>query len=369
MARILIIEDDQIMRQTLCEMLEAEGYEVLEAADGAAGIERARQTLPDLIISDLRMPIMGGDEVLATLRREAATEAVPFIFLTGERDQDLQRNVMNQGADDFLVKPVRLKKLSSAVQARLKRHSAYHHQLEQLRQHVTQVVSHEFNTPLNAILGYSSLLQEMLDDGMIPDEDLLKEAVQSIQEAGVRLHHLNSNFILYSDLVTKSPSEQQALREVEPIAGWLPALQERLCYAAQRYKRPNDLRLELSEAPLAISQSHFIKMIEELVDNAFKFSQAGQPVYLKSEVLSQDTSVYQLSISDHGRGFCHNSLHDISALRQIDRQRYMQDGVGLGWPIVKLIAQIYRATFEITSKPNEGTRIVLNLAAAATTTD
>ncbi|MDP0498625.1 MAG: hybrid sensor histidine kinase/response regulator [Verrucomicrobiota bacterium JB022] len=358
MARLLVIEDDSLMRQTLQEMLALTGHEVLVAENGELGTELARETLPDLIVSDWKMPRMNGEAVLLNLRQHEPTAAIPFIFLTGEEDPELYRKVMEHGADDYLVKPVRFEKLMQAINARLKRHSTYNLQVEQLRRHVTQVVSHEFNTPLNAILGYSSLLNDMLAEGQMPDMELLQEAVQSIQQAGHRLHHLNSNFILYSELVTKSKTEHQLLRQQETSEDWSHQLEHRLQTLAERYRRAGDLQLSLADIALGISPVHLIKMIEELVDNAFKFSQPGQPVVVECAQESEFVAGL-FSITDQGRGFAPQKLQDMPVLQQIDRQHYMQEGVGLGWPIVKLIAQIYDARFQIESEPGKGTCVTL----------
>jgi len=118
--RILVIDDDAKLRQHCAEFLRMEGYEVFEAGNGRDGIERARRDGPDLALCDITMPEMNGHRVLETLRGEARTTHVPFIFLTGWNEPADVRTGMNLGADDYLVKPMVPADLAAAVRARLR---------------------------------------------------------------------------------------------------------------------------------------------------------------------------------------------------------------------------------------------------------
>lgn len=124
MKRILVIEDDSKLREHCAELLRTEGFEVFEARNGREGVERARRELPDLVLCDITMPEMNGHRVLETLRAEARTAHLPFVFLTGWSEQQDMRTGMNLGADDYLVKPVEPDELIAAVRARLRRAAA-----------------------------------------------------------------------------------------------------------------------------------------------------------------------------------------------------------------------------------------------------
>jgi len=121
MAALLIIEDHAPLRRNLEDMLALEGHRVLTAADGPAGLRLAREQRPDLILCDIMLPGMDGLEILAHLRAEAATRAVPFIFLTAKGSPPEIRAGMNLGADDYLPKPVSRGDLLSSIHARLAR--------------------------------------------------------------------------------------------------------------------------------------------------------------------------------------------------------------------------------------------------------
>src|SRR5690242_9575831 len=107
MTRILIIEDDADVRNNLAEALRLHHYQPLMAASGSKGIETAKRELPDLILCDVTMPDLDGHAVLNTLRNEAKTARIPFVFLTGKGARSDIRAGMDRGADDYLVKPVR----------------------------------------------------------------------------------------------------------------------------------------------------------------------------------------------------------------------------------------------------------------------
>jgi DNA-binding NarL/FixJ family response regulator len=121
MTKILIIEDEPQMRNNMLLVLKKEGFEVIGAANGQEGITLAKRELPDLILCDVMMPGVDGYGVLAALRAERATETIPFIFLTAKGERGDVRLGMNQGADDYLTKPVAIADLLAAVRARIER--------------------------------------------------------------------------------------------------------------------------------------------------------------------------------------------------------------------------------------------------------
>lgn len=123
MPRLLIIEDHTPLRRNLEDILTLEGHEVLSAATGPEGLRLARETRPELVLCDLMLPGMDGLEILANLRADPETAALPFIFLTARGDPPDIRAGMNSGADDYLPKPVARMDLLEAIRTRLQRAS------------------------------------------------------------------------------------------------------------------------------------------------------------------------------------------------------------------------------------------------------
>ena len=121
MKKILVIEDEPAMRNNLRQILELEHFLPVVAPNGREGVAAAKRELPDLILCDVMMPEQDGHAVLEELRAEPATARIPFIFLTAKGEHADIRTGMNLGADDYLVKPVRVADLLEAIAARLER--------------------------------------------------------------------------------------------------------------------------------------------------------------------------------------------------------------------------------------------------------
>jgi CRP/FNR family transcriptional regulator, polysaccharide utilization system transcription regulator len=121
MKKILVIEDDSIMRENTQEILELARYQVFTATNGRAGSILARELLPDLIVCDIMMPELDGYGVLHLLSKDPATAAIPFIFITAKAEKSEVRKGMDLGADDYLTKPFEDTELLSAISSRLRR--------------------------------------------------------------------------------------------------------------------------------------------------------------------------------------------------------------------------------------------------------
>jgi signal transduction histidine kinase len=121
METILVIDDEPMLRRPLSLALQAKGFVTLEAANCRDGIRAAAAERPDLIVCDVELTDGTGHDVLEALKGNSATSAIPFIFMTGQSDPRVFRRGMEQGADDFLLKPFPMASLLAAVDARLRR--------------------------------------------------------------------------------------------------------------------------------------------------------------------------------------------------------------------------------------------------------
>ncbi len=117
---ILVIEDDREVADLIVEELADRGYRVRVAYDGQEGCSTILETAPDLVLSDLLMPIMSGFDILERLTVEPAYFHIPFVFLTGLSDRDIELKARRLGADDFVTKPVDFDMLDTIISARLR---------------------------------------------------------------------------------------------------------------------------------------------------------------------------------------------------------------------------------------------------------
>lgn len=115
MTKILVIEDEETVRENILELLDAEGFEAIAAENGRIGLALARQQLPDLILCDVRMPELDGYGVLTALRSEPTTAAIPFMFLTAKAAKTDLHLGLELGANAYITKPFSLGELLEAI--------------------------------------------------------------------------------------------------------------------------------------------------------------------------------------------------------------------------------------------------------------
>ncbi|HEY9902235.1 MAG TPA: response regulator [Candidatus Sericytochromatia bacterium] len=115
MTKILVIEDEETVRENILELLDAEGFEALAAENGRIGLELAKRYLPDLILCDVRMPELDGYGVLTALRSEVTTTEIPFLFLTAKAAKTDLSYGLELGATAYITKPFTLSELLDAI--------------------------------------------------------------------------------------------------------------------------------------------------------------------------------------------------------------------------------------------------------------
>jgi len=360
MKKILVIDDEQYLREMVRMALRHKGFDVVEAENGATGIEIARKELPDLILCDVNMDKMNGYLTLSSLRNEPATASIPFILMTGRADNAGMRHGMELGADDYLPKPFTLEELHAAVEARLKKAHALRQEAEsklaELRDNLTLMLPHELRTPLNGILGYGEILTA--EAATLPPGELA-EMGRVIYDSGRRLERLIENFLIYAqlELLAADPRKIAALRHKQTK---FPAtiIEERARAQAQSAGRVADLVLELTNSCIAISEDYLAKIVNEIIQNAFKFSPPGTPVKVALAALPDHLA---LTITDRGRGFSTEHIVRIGAYMQFDRKIQEQQGQGLGLSIAKRLTELHGGTLNIQSGGGVGTTVTVKL--------
>jgi CheY-like chemotaxis protein/CRP-like cAMP-binding protein len=172
MKKILLIEDNEEVRENTAEILELSGYHITTASNGKEGLEAVKASEPSLIICDIMMPGLDGYGVLHILTKNPATAHIPFIFLTAKAEKADMRKGMNLGADDYLTKPFDDIELLDAVEARLKR---------------TKQIQNEYDANISGLDDFFNDAKEL---------DVLKELSK---EKKIRNHKKKTNLYFQGD--------------------------------------------------------------------------------------------------------------------------------------------------------------------------
>jgi signal transduction histidine kinase len=360
MKKILVIDDEEWLREMVHLALSQKGYEVIEAGNGSVGVEVARRDLPDLILCDVNMEKMDGYRTLSSMRSEPATASIPFILMTGLADNAGMRHGMELGADDYLPKPFTIEALYAAVEARLKKATAIRQEAEKkladLRDNISLMLPHEMRTPLNGILAFGEILAS--EAATLPPEEVA-DMGRTIHDSGKRLERSIENFLIYSqlELLRADPQKVNALR-LKRTDSPAAVIERHARAQAGLARRPADLALELTNMPAPISEEYLGKIADELVQNAFKFSTAGSRV---SVALGESPNGLALTVADHGRGFSTEQITKVGAYMQFDRKMQEQQGLGLGLIIAKRLTELHGGTLAIQSETGGTTKVTVKL--------
>lgn len=360
MDKILVIDDDDVLRSMIVTTLNDEGFDTLEAEGGESGIKLAKSQLPDLIICDVTMSAMDGYATLENLRNEQSTAAIPVILMTGEATEAGMRKGMKLGADDYLPKPFSGSELLVVVNARLKKKETLRREaerkLEDLRTNISLAMPHELLTPLSGILGFSEILSNEYKN-LQPAE--VGDMARNIHESAKRLHRLIENFLIYAqlDIISSDEKKMESLRRnTTEAVGTLIEAEAR--EKAKQVGRPNDLILDVKEATVGISREYLTKIFDELLDNSFNFSDPGTPVSISTSVNHESMTV---TINDRGRGITPDQIVDIGAYIQFERKMYEQQGSGLGLTIARRLTELHGGKLSIRSDVESGTTVTVRL--------
>lgn len=190
--KILVVEDDAVMRAHLVRLLQLDDFDTIEASNGREALDIARREAPSLILSDVMMPEMDGYGLLEALRADPATAATPFIFLTASSDRLDRRRGMNLGADDYIGKPFSHEEVREAVSARLKRMQALEKNVSAIDLELPNPVSIKGYRILHRLGGggmsevflaereadHTEVALKLLDTRLNQDSDLLRRFIQ-----------------------------------------------------------------------------------------------------------------------------------------------------------------------------------------------
>lgn len=345
---LLLAEDNPDLREFLARSLAAE-YEVVEAADGAAALQLARERTPDIVLSDLMMPILDGLELCAQLKADQPTSGVPFVLLTARGDVNTKVAGLSGGADDFLVKPFHLVEVQTRlrVQLRMRRMAARLSQAEKLAALGTVVagVAHEVRNPLNGIINALIPVKEMTAGQSEEASELLELALVAAQ----KVEQLTSRLLQQVRVGEGVPEEVDVVHNVG------------LAVQLLKHKTAGGPNLvpDLPEPGriLVIGEASALSQVWiNLIDNAI--GAAGPSGNVQVSVKAHDGTV-AVEVADDGPGISGPTLKRI--FDPFFTTKDVGQGTGLGLSVVRQIVQQHGGKISVRTAPGAGARFIVTL--------
>ncbi|MFZ5616210.1 MAG: response regulator [Pseudomonadota bacterium] len=366
-ARVLVIDDDPIMRELAAAKLAEAGYSASVASDGAQGLAKLRAEGADLVISDIDMPHMSGYDLTRAIRADTAFSDIPVIVVTGSERQDAVEKAFAAGATSFLSKPINWTLFTQAVrfvrkasmdqkELRLARDAA--EAGSRFKDSLLSVMSHELRTPLNAIIGFGQILADQFDR---ENDHLHKEYADYIVEGGKRLLNSVSDMLLASDARSGPITLNEVDCSLDELIESALAPLDKMLAAAQ-----TDLRKVVKDGAIEVccDRALIARSLGKLVENSVKFAAPGARVTVGAAITTSGDLA--LLVKDNGPGISPEKLHLITQpFSQTDMSlRRSKEGLGLGLPLVNAALQAHGGRFRMVSEPGAGASAYMILPAA-----
>ena len=364
---ILIVEDDEAMLLGISDLLQVmgvEGYDVkvLTAENGAIALERMDGCTPDIIVSDINMPIMDGYAFLEAVRQHMEWIYIPFIFLTAQGDRKEIHRGRVSGVDLYLTKPFNSvyliglikTQLDKAVNRRLRRER----EGQNLKEGILKILNHEFRTPLTYVTASYEMLAESMS--MQADDQYFQDYLHGIQAGCVRLTHLVEELILVIELRTgelQTQYEQEASVVDDITAVITPIIQQQQLLHAED-ELPVYIHVNINDnlPPILAVPTYLQQIVEQLLTNAIKFTRlyGSEEIHVTLSVAATETEL-KISVCDEGIGIpeqVKSQVFDI--FFQHNREYLEQQGAGMGLTIVDGLIKLHGGYVEVESTEGEG---------------
>lgn len=216
---------------------------------------------------------------------------------------------------------------------------------------------HEFNTPLNGVIGGASILLEMAEENEVIDANIVREHAKIVLRSGNRLNRVLGNFAFFHQLqqFCQEAEREEIVKNSRCLSDSVRSGVEGL---VKRYERGEDVCVYFEPAEIQINELYWKKLVDELVDNALKFSIPQNPIDVLGRI---EGTHYQLSIMDKGRGMSKGEVGSIAPFKQFEREKYEQQGLGLGLTIARTIAEVHDGKLLIDSNQGVGTMVSVSI--------
>jgi signal transduction histidine kinase len=362
--RILVADDDPIMREFACAQLAHPGGEVVAAADGEAAWEiLEREPAFDLVLSDLEMPQLGGFGLLDRIRASERHAHLPVVVITSRDDMFAIDRAYEVGATSFVAKPVNWRLLgyqlryvlrAARMEAELRAARDEAERAVELRASLLALLQHETRTPLNSIIGYSEILRAAASGTALTDcVDQIVTSARGLNEVLRRI------FDFAQISADPPPMDRETVRASHLGEEVLGAFQ----HAARRAGGTLVLAPIADDALIEGDVRHLVKALGELVTNAL--THAGGEVTIAVERRGGEVAI---AVRDQGPGIPADRLaRCLEPFAQgADPLTRAREGLGLGLPTASRVARLHGGSLEIESGTGGTTaRIVLPTALPA----
>jgi two-component system, sensor histidine kinase and response regulator len=358
---ILVVDDNADVTQVVSAILNYRGYETMTASDGGQALRLMEERRPSLILCDILMPGMDGFQVFRKVRADRRWRAIPFAFLTALSDLPTRSSSSEMGVEAFVTKPFRSQELLAVVAGLLRRSEELQDysesELESFKSQLLFMITHELNTPLSVI--------RMLTDTMRHNlkrlrQDQLAEYLDLLAGSTVELSSIVDSMLLAIQIDSgKAQTLYEAWAGPQQLHVVLESVIEKLRPKAIERKVVVDL--VLPDRPLTV-QAHkeqLVQILTRVLDNAVRFSPVGERVAIK---LESESGWAVISITDRGPGMTPDEVQAaFDRLRQINRARQEQQGVGLSLSLVQSLVKIHGGELKVQSAPGLGSTFSIRL--------
>jgi signal transduction histidine kinase len=355
--KILVIDDEEIVRESCVRILENQDYQVRTAEDGITGLEILQEYQPDLVLVDLKMPGMSGFEVLESIFTFDAT--IVTIVITGFATVNSAVEAMKKGTYDFIPKPFQPDELRLIVRRGLERRKlvletiALRNEKEMLREHFAAIVSHELKSPLGAVQQNLYDLAEDLDQILSESQ---KERVQRLQNRIQDLIKLINTWLRVISVDINNIQEQFEQISLNPII-------EQAVEIIEPHAVRKDIKISLNvQDPLSEiegDEGTLTEAIVNLLTNAVKYSKMGGGIEISAK---QNGDYIQISVSDTGVGIAEDDITFIFS--DFYRGKNLPEGErgsGVGLSITKRIIKAHHGSIAVESVLGKGSVFTINL--------
>jgi signal transduction histidine kinase len=324
-------------------------YHVLEASNGEEGCQRAIKERPELIVSDVMMPVMSGLQMLTQLRGMPETADIPVILLTARQEVSEKVEGLGVGANDYLGKPFSPRELLARIEAQLRLREAAVRAAENERLAATGLLTsgfaHEVRNPLNGLMNALLPLKDSVL-GETPDLTTSREMIEVIEECGTRIRYLAESllsFVRSSDKPVPVNLDQSLDSTLNVLAWRVPT-----GVVVER-----DYRCDV---PVMGDPGSLNQVWVNLLDNALRAVALSGRVKVSTE---RDGDMAVIAVSDSGVGIKPEDMEKL--FQPFFSTRAAGEGTGLGLALCRRIILRHGGTIQLTSEFGKGTRCEVRL--------